>query len=101
MSLDESQRRRTAEEFRANLELAELQEHHFREDLGMEPDELAAIVAMDPGVRSDRVWLLRDYLDAAVRLRGRTPRPWATMTEPARAAADAWFGLAQAPTPRL
>lgn len=101
MSLDDAQRARTAAEFRENLALAALEDHHFADDLGMDRREVDAIVAMEPGVDPARVWLLRDYLTNAIRARGLRPHPWATMTEQRRSAANGWFGLAEAPTPTL
>ena len=101
MSLDRGQRATTRLEFQANWELAALDEQTVEADLGMTADELHGILAMTPGIDPARVWLLRDHLDQAVRLRGLTPEPWVTMTEARRADAQHWFGLDEAPRPSI
>lgn len=101
MSLDRDQLARTAAEFRANWALAELDEATVERDLGMDADELHHIVTMDRGIDPSRAWLLRDYLDQGVRLRGRTPGPWVAMSEARRADAERWFGLETAPRPSI
>ncbi len=91
MSLDERQRQLTSREFESNLAASGLVPAEIEQRLGMPPEELASIVAMTPDVAPDRAWLLRDFLDHSIRLRGLTPTPWATMTEARRADAERWF----------
>lgn len=99
MSLDSREREQNASELRANLELS-----------GLTPAEIATAldfssIRLDEALRSSGdpvdVWLLRDYLEAAVRASGRDPVPFTILTEAARASARVWFDLREAPAPTI
>lgn len=93
MSLDHRERRATSEELHANLERARLTTAEVAQALGRDPVRVQA--AMDvAGARPEDVWLVRDFVDRAVRAAGATPTPYSVLTNGARAAASAWFALA-------
>jgi hypothetical protein len=62
-------------------------------ELGFTVERL--VVTLDVTDDSDPadVWLLRDFLEHAVRSAGGTPERYAVLTDSARADAQRWFGL--------
>ncbi|MGW2838483.1 DUF2316 family protein [Streptomyces sp. NPDC001493] len=97
MSLDETERRRTSEELRANLALSGLTAEEVAADLGVTPDQVRRMLDVAGGAGPAEVWQLRDYLDQAVRDTGGRPVPFTVLTDRARLLARAWFTLPQAP----
>ncbi len=97
MSLDDGERRRTGEELRRNRELSGLTEAEIAADLGLAPEEVRGILAMTGVADPADVWLLRDYLEQAVRDAGKEPLPFTVLTERDRPRAERWFGLRAAP----
>lgn len=93
MSLSAEERRRTAEELRANLALTGVTEARAR--AGTDLDEHAWREAMHVSSRSrpEDVWLVRDRLLVLVHAAGREAVPFTVLTEEARAAASVWFPL--------
>ncbi|MGN6444655.1 DUF2316 family protein [Amnibacterium sp.] len=93
MSLSAEQRHRTAEELRANLQLAGVTESHLRADTDLDAHEFREAMHVSPRSRPEDVWLLRDRLVVLVRAAGRQPVPFTVLTDEARAAASPWFPL--------
>lgn len=93
MSLNHRQRAATREELRENLELSRRSVADAATDLGISSTRVQAALDV-AGARPQDVWLVRDYLDRAIRSNGATPRPYSSLTEQMRAAAQAWFPLA-------
>ena len=93
MSLNSEQRQGTRRELRGNLESCGLTRAAVAEQLGFTPDRLE--VALDVAEDSDPadVWMLRDFLESAVRAAGGTPERYSVLTETARSDAQRWFGL--------
>ena len=96
MSLTEAERKRTSNELRLNLERSGLTRAQASADLGLSTDDFERILSVRGADPSD-VWLLRDYLEQAVRDAGGQPAPYTVLTESGRAAAAGWFGLRTAP----
>jgi hypothetical protein len=93
MSLSTDQRRRTAEELRANLALAGVTETHLRAGTDLDAHEFREAMHVSPRSRPEHVWLLRDRLVVLVRANGKQPVPFTVLTEEKRAPASVWFPL--------
>ena len=65
--------------------------------LGHTSARLGDTLHISPAPHPADVWLLRDFLDQAVRDRGATPEPWTVLTGVSRAVASRWFSLRTAP----
>ncbi|GAA3309777.1 hypothetical protein GCM10020295_75300 [Streptomyces cinereospinus] len=100
MSLNEQERARTSEELWANLRLAGTTPEDVRTELDFDEQQLRAALAVEPPVRPQDVWLLRDHLEDLVRERGGTPVPYTVLTQRARLAASIWFPLRRSPRRR-
>jgi hypothetical protein len=76
-----------------NLELCKVTPAAIALELGFTEARLAA--ALEASTDSDPadVWILRDFLEKAVREGGGTPERYSVQTETARADAQRWFGL--------
>lgn len=74
--MNADQRRRTSEELQDNYRRARVSAEQVWADLGVDADELHAVLAMT--VAADPVALdkLRDYLSAAIAARGEVPTPY-------------------------
>lgn len=88
MSLNRRESRATSLELHTNLELAGLTPYDVAIALGRAPAWVQATLDL-AGARPEEVWLLRDYLDRAVRTAAATPVPWSVLTDQARATAQA------------
>ncbi|NDZ92914.1 DUF2316 family protein [Streptomyces sp. SID6673] len=97
MSLDDAQRRRTSDELRRNADLCGLTHGAMAADLGFTTDHLREVVALSGPQDPVDVWLLRDYLEQAVRDAGRDPEPFTVLTPASRRMARMWFRLRPAP----
>lgn len=97
MSLDQEELRRTRQELRANFELSGLTGAEVDADLGFGPDRLDNVLGLAGDHTPEEVWLLRDYLDQAIRDQGRDPVPFTVLTEQSRVRARSWFSLRPAP----
>ena len=96
MSLTPVELARTRDELHANLALTGLTTEQIGADLGCAPATVES--ALDPGTGDPvDVWLLRDYLEQAVRDAGRTPVPFTILTDQAKLRARRWFPLREAP----
>lgn len=93
MSLNTEERRRTADELRANLALTGMTESHARSGTGLDEHEWREAMHVSSRSRPEDVWLVRDRLIALVRAAGREPVPFTVLTEGTRAAASVWFPL--------
>ncbi|TFC01046.1 DUF2316 family protein [Cryobacterium adonitolivorans] len=92
MSLNRSERGDTCNELNANLVLSGLTPENIGGALGWTLDRTTAALAVAGAAPRD-VWLVRDYIDAAIIAAGKTPHPYSSLTEQMRSAADSWFGL--------
>ena len=93
MSLNSEQREGTRRELRANLESCGLTPAAVAEELGFMPDRLEVTLAVEADSDPADVWMLRDFLESAVRSAGGTPERYSVLTETARSDAQRWFGL--------
>lgn len=97
MSLNQEELRRTSAELRGNLELSGLTGAVVAADLGFTADQLEDLLALQESQDPVNVWLLRDYLEQAVRDTGREPQPFTVLTTRNRRMARMWFRLRRAP----
>ena len=93
MSLNSEQREGTRNELRANLESCGLTPGAVAEELGFTPERLEVALAVGADSNPADVWMLRDFLESAVRSVGGTPARYSVLTETARSDAQRWFGL--------
>jgi hypothetical protein len=93
MSLSTEERRRTAQELRANLALAGVTESRARGGTDLDEHEWREAMHVSSRSRPEDVWLVRDRLVVLVRAAGRRPVPFTVLTEDMRAAASVWFPL--------
>jgi len=92
MSLSSSEQQATSNELNANFELSALTPDEICVDLGITRaglDEIFGVTRAKP----EDVWMLRDYLDAAIEDRGLVPQPYSSLRPGMRAAAARWFPL--------
>jgi hypothetical protein len=92
MSLSTREQRATSNELNANFERSALTPDEICADLKISRGQLDDIFAVAPAAPED-VWMLRDYLEAAVEDRGLTPIPYSSLRPDMRAAASRWFSL--------
>ncbi|WP_062520153.1 DUF2316 family protein [Demequina silvatica] len=100
MSLNRTEVARTGVELTANLERAGITREQVLEDLQFSERRLKETLRVGPASDPADVWLLRDYLDRAIRERGDVPQAWTVLTDQARQRATHWFALREAPTAR-
>lgn len=93
MGVDDEQRDGTRHELRRNLDLCELTTAAVAVELGFTVERLAAALEVAPDSDPVDVWMLRDFLENAVRSAGGTPEHYSVLTETSRADAQRWFGL--------
>ncbi len=93
MSLNDAQRRRTAEEFAQNLARSGLSEARLMERCQLPPHRFDAALAVGPDADPVDVWRIRDTLETAVVEAGAAPVGYSVLTERMRAAAGIWFGV--------
>ncbi len=87
---------RTVDELKANLAASTLTLTEVAHDLSFTTDDIRAVLDVDHVDPAD-VWLLRDYLEQAVRDRGDQPTAFTVLTESNRRRARSWFLLRAAP----
>lgn len=92
MSLNSTERARTAAELSANLTASGLTMDELRTRTGLGASRLEAALAVRMANPAD-VWLVRDVLEAAVKENGGEFTPFSVLTDDMRAAAAAWFGI--------
>ncbi|MGC4960852.1 DUF2316 family protein [Gordonia sp. DT101] len=97
MSLNEAERRRTSEELRRNAELTGLTHAAMAADLGFTSDHLYGLLELSGSQNPVDVWMVRDYLEQAVRDAGREPESFTVLTPQSRRMARMWFRLRPAP----
>ncbi|WP_062460928.1 DUF2316 family protein [Demequina soli] len=98
MSLTRTEVARTGRELAANLERSGITREQAADDLGFSARRLTETLRVGPASDPADVWLLRDYLDRAIRERGDIPQAWTVLTDEARLRAARWFALRTAPT---
>ncbi|GAA4682744.1 DUF2316 family protein [Frondihabitans cladoniiphilus] len=92
MSLTTRTQAATREELATNLSLAGETPDEIATKIGL--SEARVLAALDvAGARPEDVWLVRDYLDHVISEAGGTPRPYSSLSEQMRAAAENWFPL--------
>lgn len=97
MSINEAQRRRTAEEFAALCSQIPVEEAALAERLGLTPEEFANVVQMRcPDPRE--VWRVRDFLVAVARAHGIEAPEFTVLVESKRTSAHHWFGSWDVPS---
>lgn len=99
MTLKPAERQATSEQLAANLERSGLNRDQVCEDLDFSDDELQASLELRELVDPVDVWVLRDYLELAVRQAGAEPVPYTVLTEEARTEAYKGYVLRDAPQP--
>ncbi|WP_371484021.1 DUF2316 family protein [Kitasatospora sp. NBC_00315] len=97
MTLNDTERRRTSRELKADLALSGLTPQEAAADLGFTAQRLLFTLDVSPGADPVDVWQLHDYLVRAAQDAGRSPAPATVLTEPARLLARRWFRLREAP----
>lgn len=97
MSLNGIERAQASQELLASHDLAALSRDDIQRDLGFTALQLERTLAVRPTYDPAHMWLLRDYLDRAVRERGRQPATHTVLTDAARAAAAQELRLRPAP----
>lgn len=97
MTLNATERHRTAQEFAENLSLTGLTPHDVAADLAFTPDQLRHTLDVDPASDPVDVWQLRDYLQQAVLDAGGTPVLYTVLTRRSRLKARVWFSLRKVP----
>lgn len=99
MTLKRAERQATSEQLAANLALSGLTRGQVCEDLDFSDAELEAALELRELVDPVDVWVLRDYLELAVRQSGGEPVEYTVLTEEARTEAYKWYVLREAPQP--
>ncbi|MGI8589478.1 MAG: DUF2316 family protein [Nakamurella sp.] len=97
MSLNDTERRRTSDELKSNLELSGLTFSEVAEDLDFSPERLQSGLDVGDAVDPVDIWQLRDYLEHAALDAGLRPAAYTVLTSRSRLAARMWFGLREAP----
>lgn len=97
MSLNDTERRRTSDELKGNLELSGLTLSEVAADLDFPLERLRSALDVGDGVDPVDIWQLRDYLEQAVNDAGRQPAAYTVLTNRSRLAARLWFRLRKAP----
>ena len=93
MTLNAEQREGTRGELGHNLGLSELTPESIAAELGFTPERLASTLEVSESSDPVDVWMLRDFLEDAVRRAGGRPVRYTVLTETSRADAQRWFGL--------
>ncbi len=99
MSLTTEQITHAGGDLAANLELSGLTREEVGAALDFGPRRLAETLRLGPASEPADVWLLRDFLDRAVRERKHGRATWKVLTDAARADAARWFALHTPPAP--
>lgn len=99
MTLKPAERQATSEQLAANFERSGLTREQVCVDLEFSDDELDAALELRELVDPVDVWVLRDYLELAVRQAGAEPVEFTVLTEEARTEAYKWYILRDAPQP--
>ena len=97
MSLNDAERRRTADELQQALQHCGLSADVVATDLGFSRERLTGVLNLNGEQNPVDVWQLRDYLQQAALDQGLTPTRFSVLTESARRAARQWFQLRAAP----
>ncbi|WP_344499649.1 DUF2316 family protein [Streptomyces enissocaesilis] len=97
MTLNDTERHRTGDELKRNLELSGLTTREVAADMHFTPQRLRSALDVDHACSPVDVWQLRDYLEQAVRDAGRRPAPFTVLTGRSRLEARMWFSLRKAP----
>ncbi|GAA1361952.1 hypothetical protein GCM10009596_20850 [Arthrobacter rhombi] len=99
MTLKPAERQATSEQLAANFERSGLSREQVCEDLEFSDNELDASLELRDMVDPVDVWVLRDYLELAVRQADAEPVEFTVLTEEARTEAYKWYILRDAPQP--
>ena len=97
MSLTATERLTTCQELQANHDLSGLRRDEIQHDLGLTLQQLERTLEMRPTSDPAVVWLVRDYLERAIRDQGRDPIPFTVLDDSARIAASQWYRLRPPP----
>ncbi|MDO9356734.1 MAG: DUF2316 family protein [Solirubrobacteraceae bacterium] len=97
MSLTFAHRQATSSELRANLALSGLTPATVERELGLSHEQFETLIDMTMQAKPHEVWLLRDFLELAVREAGREPAPYSVLTPEMREAARRWFSRSRRP----
>lgn len=97
MSLNDDERKQTSAELKQNAERSSLPARVIQKALGFSEARLEAALHVSPSCDPVDVWVLRDFLDEAVVHTGAQPASYSVLTDEARADAQRWFDLREAP----
>lgn len=99
MSINDAERRQTAEELTALRELLPATNEELAHRLGYGTDQLAAVLDMRPAVDPREVWRVRDFLVAIAAARGIQLPEFSVLKQARRRQAQMWFGSWEVPDP--
>lgn len=99
MSINDAERRQTAEELTALRELLSATNEELAHRLGYGTDQLAAVLDMRPAVDPREVWRVRDFLVAIAAARGIQLPEFSVLKQARRRQAQMWFGSWEVPDP--
>jgi hypothetical protein len=91
MSLTFAHRKATSTELQTNLALSGLTPATVERELGLTHEQFEDVLHVSMHAKPHEVWLLRDFLDLAVREAGHEPAPYSVLTPEMREAARRWF----------
>lgn len=99
MSINDAERRQTAEELTALRELLSATNEELAHRLGYSTDQLAAVLGMRPAVDPREVWRVRDFLVAIAAAHGIQLPEFSVLKQARRRQAQMWFGSWEVPDP--
>ena len=97
MSINETERRRTADELAVLRGLLPVEDDVLAQRLGYDLDRFVDVLALRPGVDPLEVWRVRDFLLAVAAAHGIRAPGFSVLKQSRRAQAQRWFGTWEVP----
>jgi hypothetical protein len=97
MSINDAERRRTADELTSLRQMLPVTDEQLARRLGYGTDRLAEVIVMSPGVDPREGWRVRDFMLAVAEAHGITPPCFSLLKQSKRAQAQLWFGAWEVP----